>query len=830
MILWGKNNNFEKQRTFKMKNIDKILFPLLMVLIVFNSFMTIFLPNSISMPYGFISGIISVGVLVTLLILRLFNRDFSSRPIWLSTLALITVNCFSLNKDVELFSPFSNWVYGYLAGMYVVLILFYIWNDPPYWLKLLSSFALGAGMVMALYFAICLLPLFPVGLFGMLAIGLGVHVFTPAILLVTLANYAITDDRDHLERIFIGAGIGLPIAIAVIFALNWNMTNLKIRQAHTEGLQNKDLPAWVNVAQHLPKDYLTTTLLTGDFKYDLFDANNIRDFGFNGGRRTIGDGRVHNPLVNMAHLLTGKTGLSEAERIKILKTTLGARHQTERKLWTGRDLSISKMDTEVNIHPNHRFAYTEKTFFIKNSARYKWETQEALFTFYLPEGSTATSLSLWINGKEEKSRLTTREKADSAYVQIVGRERRDPALLHWQEGNRLTLTVFPCSPISERQVKIGITSPLRFEDNKLEYQNIKIEGPLFNGKHNLQVRIMNDQEPKEKPRWLKYKDGKYLYKGTPKDSWTLSLTGIEVDQEPFSFNGNCYRIEHAKPKLNIFNPKQIYVDINQSWTQQEFEEIIDLFNGKVLFAFDQNLVQITAENQKEISSKLRQRTFSIFPLNRIQEPEQALLITKQGKGDLYLSDLDNGLEKKFRQWDQTQKALHVYCLGKETPGYLRQFSYNRQCLIYSTSVKGLKEWVNMHQFPDFQIRPYTTTIKESGVQIVKELNCTANSTAPDHLLRLYNYNNILERSQLGMEPKESLLNLANEAFVVSPISSLIVLESQGDYERFDIDINKRSLQNASTAGVGAVPEPQEWALIFLCLLTLLLAYKLQWFQ
>ncbi len=36
--------------------------------------------------------------------------------------------------------------------------------------------------------------------------------------------------------------------------------------------------------------------------------------------------------------------------------------------------------------------------------------QEAVHFFYLPEGAVATSLSLWIDGVEEKSRLTTPPK------------------------------------------------------------------------------------------------------------------------------------------------------------------------------------------------------------------------------------------------------------------------------------------------------------------------------------------------------------------------------------------------------------------------------------
>jgi len=64
---------------------------------------------------------------------------------------------------------------------------------------------------------------------------------------------------------------------------------------------------------------------------------------------------------------------------------------------------------------------------------------------------------------------------------------------------------------------------------------------------------------------------------------------------------------------------------------------------------------------------------------------------------------------------------------------------------------------------------------------------------------------------------DELVRIAEQAHIVSPVSSLIVLESQADYERFDITKSKGSLVNASAQSSGAVPEPHEWMLIGLVL-------------
>lgn len=92
------------------------------------------------------------------------------------------------------------------------------------------------------------------------------------------------------------------------------------------------------------------------------------------------------------------------------------------------------------------------------------------------------------------------------------------------------------------------------------------------------------------------------------------------------------------------------------------------------------------------------------------------------------------------------------------------------------------------------------------------------TTAPDHLLRVFQYNHIMKNigpMYFTEEIDTNLVNRAKQAYVVSPLSSLIVLETQNDYDRFGIKKSKNSLGNAGVSG--AVPEPHEWALIILSL-------------
>ena len=72
---------------------------------------------------------------------------------------------------------------------------------------------------------------------------------------------------------------------------------------------------------------------------------------------------------------------------------------------------------------------------------------------------------------------------------------------------------------------------------------------------------------------------------------------------------------------------------------------------------------------------------------------------------------------------------------------------------------------------------------------------------------------------------KNLIDLASNANIVTPLSSLIVLETEEDYKRFNIEKNKEGLGNASMNNAGAVPEPEEWALMAIIALALLLLWR-----
>jgi XrtN system VIT domain protein len=96
-------------------------------------------------------------------------------------------------------------------------------------------------------------------------------------------------------------------------------------------------------------------------------------------------------------------------------------------------------------------------------------------------------------------------------------------------------------------------------------------------------------------------------------------------------------------------------------------------------------------------------------------------------------------------------------------------------------------------------------------------------------MRLYAYNNIMyrlhHRLQIPDGEDTTLVADAEKAYVVTPVSSLVVLETQADYDRFGIKKSNKTLGDATLSSKGAVPEPHEWAMIILVAIMLLWALR-----
>jgi XrtN system VIT domain protein len=350
----------------------------------------------------------------------------------------------------------------------------------------------------------------------------------------------------------------------------------------------------------------------------------------------------------------------------------------------------------------------------------------------------------------------------------------------------------------------------------------------------MRIRFIGADTP-PLPREFQYDDnGQFIKEGMYQSGFDLSFPSVPLRENHFAWNGQVYSLESAEPRFDSTVIKRIYLDINNTWTDAELKRcnsLLQYFSTYVIR--DGERIKLTAENWKKVTSQLKSYNFSLFPFYKIEkEIGQTLVITKGSVASPHIKDFkETPFGKKAREFFSGNEKVNVFNLGHHRSNYLNTLIELRAIRFASGNVDDLQELLLEQKFPVQDENDNRVFLHDADFVITKsdDPGTFSENNAPDHLARLFAYNNIMrktgERYFTDAQKDHSLVAEASEAYVVSPVSSLIVLETQEDYNRFDIHDSGNSLLNASKQSSGAVPEPHEWALIILFILLILFANR-----
>ena len=741
-------------------------------------------------------------------------------------LLIANVSAYSLNRILPVFDVSTNWLAAYLIVLNGALLAYCFRKQLPDWIEYTLVPILASGLVFNLYESFYLLPLYPFSIIASFFFLFSLHSFLPIWWLIFLSKLtAPYFNKDSRYLYLLIAGLLIPIFISMGFITQWYTLNRQIKSvAHQTAIKQTepDLPRWVALSQVIEDGWMSRKILKAGLVYAVGNIN-IDEFTPSFGR--MNERKKHDPFVVIASALSKPIQLKGAENKHLLNAVFNQRHQTEPKLWSGKDLETTNVATTIEVFPASRIAYTEKVINIALNRSDAWpRQQEALYTFYLPEGAVVTSASLWVDGEERPSYLTTRNKADKAYKRIVGRERRDPLLIHWQEGNRVTVRVFPVRFNLPRQFKIGITSPLIEKEGELIYTNPDFDGPYWEfAKEQTRIIGVGDQLSFLSKLAFERAGNDWTYEGIYQSDWQLQMEAPLLSNDVFSYQDNHFQLVPYQATTTFFKAESIYLDINKSWSKKEFNQIWEQIKDRKVFAHIGYPVPLTESNKDHIFKRLQEYNFSLFPFHLITSPSTSLVITKNNvltpvlddlKGTTFLNKLNDFVLKN-------PDPIKVFDFGTVPSLYLKSLKELRRIHSYTDDIETLSSFLQRDLFIQNMETDQLLLLPNMGIGIQQVQQATASTTAPDHLMRLYTYNDLMRKIGLNYFKREkledALVAQAEQAFVVSPVSSLIVLETQADYDRFNIKKSKDSLKNASIKNAGSVPEPGEWLLIILSL-------------
>ncbi len=757
---------------------------------------------------------------------RFTGGSFQRKAEWgFVHLVLCLISAFSLNRVIPVFQDSAVWLQVVLIIQALLLLSAFFRERLPVWLQGIFWILMGVTFTLFLYFSITLIPVYLVGVVASPIFLISLHAFVPLAIVTAIILFLLREDnRIKRNIIYFLSGIILSVIIVSVWTFQWSKADRIISRATDKTLMNEwnDLPEWAAIAQELPDNSVTEKILKTGLVYSV--PSSFGDWGlFNLPPGGFDEVKRHDPLVMIATFILGKPDLSSDQKVKILESMYDSRHKAQERLWSGEDLCTNHILTNVRLYPSLHIAYTEKIISIRNtsSKRGRRNQDEAIYTFHLPEGAIVTSLSLWINGREENAVLTSKGKADTAYRKIVGIEMRDPSLVRWQEGNTVSVRVFPCTPEEDRRFRIGFTTPLTTLNGKMRYSNIWFDGPdTRKAFESIKIQSMdhpetlisnidlNEQGP---DTWMA--EAKY------NPEWHLEIPETKCSEMRFSFDGKTYSINDYKRVYTGFMPRDVYIDLNNSWSKDEWDKVLESAGEMNVFVFHDRMIRVTSENRNKIFEQLSRLNFSLFPFYEISDPALSMVISKGGDASPNLSDIKgSSFAGKLKSYLSENHPVRLFAIDGQISPYLRTLREFRSFEYDSGTIEYLGELLQSKKYPEDQESCDTVVITSAGIMIT-EADGTTISDAPDHLMRLFAYNSIMQVA--GAEYfseqnyRQELVDKAHKAYVVTPFTSLIVLETQEDYKASGIKDEGTSLKNASMKSSGAVPEPHEWMLIMI---------------
>jgi len=739
------------------------------------------------------------------------------------------IGCFATNIFINIFENLPVWVY--VITFLFCLTNFFIYSN--YKNKIITPFSYflnGFCFLMIVYFALFLVPITPYSFIGILALGLGFYGLVPMIVLL-IHSVTLLKIESNNKRNFMLFASGVALVIVGLFTFIYLIDNESKKIAEksiTKSFEiNDDLPSYIIISQNLKPNYFNEILLKKDIVYicteNFFEFRGLDSFG----NKQYNERKTHNPIINFAYLFAKKLDLSVDDRINILKSNFDKRLETEEQLWSGKDLITKNIKEDVKIYADNRLAYTEITMDIACEED-TWGQKEAIYSFQLPEGAVATSLSLWVNGIERKGILTTKEKAAKAYKQIVGVEARDPSLMQWKEGNKVVVRVFPISYQLPRTFKCGLTTPLKVENKELIYESLNIKGPNISNAETISRIQMVGSSTFEADKDFEKENNFYINKSKGLDEWKATMPLTEnAFLTAFDWKDKTYKIVKTEKETQSFTASEIVLDLNSSWNKNEVKSLLSSADKKYFVFINNEKQEINSNNLESVLNQFETLHYSLLPFYKLTE--NSLIITKCGSFSANFEELESSKYLQKLKAKTKEKHLKVINISEEINPFWQTVKEQKYVDYLKTDLTNTKKLIKENQFLTLKTAENLVSIEPSNISIQENIkNSDSKNNGSNHIYRMYAFGKVLEEQvkiQTDSLANNKYVDLAKDANIVTPISSLIVLETDADYEKNGIEKNINTLGNASINNDGAVPEPHEWAMIVLGLTALFFYYK-----
>ncbi|MGE0128743.1 MAG: VIT domain-containing protein [Blastocatellales bacterium] len=729
-----------------------------------------------------------------------------------------------------------------LANLYVIRELRR--DDAEYRWRL--GVANGLAVVVSTFYAVIYLPIMPLALFALVFVGLGLLPLSPVLSLIVSAlcmrrlQMLAREERETYrsgKRPLRDFGYGLALAALILTAAEvpvivtrvWmakavsesqaesaRAINLLRRYGHEKSLLNACNPrgdfasligVFINYGYPVSAEQAQTIFyrVTGK-PYDSARNNGFNAFAFDDRQREL-DG----------------TG--------------------ELRGWSQPNLSLANSRIDGSLDPDAALGYLEWTMVFKNAAAFQ---QEAISRIALPPGGVVSRLTLWVNGEEREAAFAAKGKVQAAYDAVV-RTRRDPVLVTTNGGGAINVRCFPVQPNSEMKIRIGVTAPMRIEQNNeawlpLPYfieRNFRVDDAVahsvwFESKQPLESSSKN-LKPEHPSANL------FAVRGTlahaemsnafPAVRASRSALITEAwTRDPFSAAGEVIA-QRIEPKSSMTPMRAVFVIDGSAAMSAHAASIADTLakmpeRGEfaLLVASDEvaelaPMQHASQSNAAKAADSLKRFDFrggqdNLPAITRAweiasQNPDSVIVWIHEPVAVLF------GSTDELRQrWERRPSGAHLFDLQTRRGANLITENLRGLAAVNTITRMGGAPQELQRMFSRWSGGSQQFMVTRAKLPRGQQVATGSSKETSKHLARLWAFGEVTNLMQLGGDKNsEAAMKLASNYQLVTPLTGAVVLETAEQYSR-------AGLEPVKPGTTPTIPEPEEWLLMLTVLLIL----------
>ncbi|MDH5432731.1 MAG: VIT domain-containing protein [Gammaproteobacteria bacterium] len=739
-----------------------------------------------------------------------------------------------------IFDPLPTFFHIILVS-YVPFANFYVWkainsNNVVSADKLLIISSISLGI--AGYYALLFLPIIPFSIFGILFYGLGLLPLAPVTALlvnITLSSYVKTKYESEFTHKYLRLkGISFAIFLLIVLDLPATITHFGLNLAVSDTAAKR-----TDGVQLLRK---------------FGDEEMLLNLCYRGGRRATG-------IASFILLRSSESQfISTSKTREVFYRVTGEKFDSRKPPYSGGSWSLfddfafdrGRGGSEVgslvkglylitsrldgSVASDDGVSYIEWVMEFKNEASF---ANEARLQMELPNGAVISRATLWVEGEEREAAFAGRAQVKQAYTSVV-RQSRDPLLVTTQGANRVLIQAFPIPGNSgSLKLRVGISIPMSLSsqeqasfvlpaivDRNFSYSEdfghtvwIESKQPFSVNNNSEQAKLISQslhryenkisdirlsgnrikltaQRNREVVELISshLNSTKILQKVTqkqiqPKSALMLVLDGstraaIALDDVLLALQ----EIPNGVPVgLIVAGEDETFVEIKE-WSehhQANFERIlkeVDFVGGqdnapalskaiRDLESYENSeLLWIASSQPVLFDATNTEMDLAVKRLSRL--PEISLYHVRSGANKLLDNSTLLGNSTRMIEWSEGERAI------------LQQY------------VKSL--------FQSEAVWDFDWTVSRDSNSDIKN--------GSDHIARLWASEEIKQLAKLG--EIDSAIEMASQYQLVTSVSGAVVLENQRQYE-------ENNLTPVDEKTVPTIPEPHQWALIFIILALIL---------